>query len=471
MAERPQVERVCAHAVAFAAGLAFALSLLLLAPPAGASRPAQNNQNKAPKVADDEPTPRGKGNPSPTPASTPRTPRPRLYEVTFVTSVPEVDIFVKGGGMSMTPLGNSKTDGILKTHLAAGRHRIIASRQGHQILSETIEVHPRANRIDLTITAVVSKPREEPAPTPEPPAPEPTPPAKTPEEEAAENAARVRQIIANFIDPGRVDEAPISEWEFVLEQTGAALARDPANTSLQAQAHLAEGQRAFLKSDLPTAVKHFEQAARLEPNLLPALYGLGNAYLRSALYADAFNTYKRASVVDKKFALAYRGMRDALIKQNKLKDAKQYDALYRDNGGAATPDDRLSAAVVLMKDKRWPDALRELEEVVKTRDTAEVNVLIGDCYTEMKRPQKALQFYRTAVELDGKSALAHFKYGKAMFGFNEYEVAAKELRRALELDPAPGAVIIRDDRKRADEMADEAEKKIAEAQKKMKERE
>jgi tetratricopeptide (TPR) repeat protein len=68
------------------------------------------------------------------------------------------------------------------------------------------------------------------------------------------------------------------------------------------------------------------------------------------------------------------------------------------------------------------------------------------------QPLSAAPAYKRALELDPKSASAHYKFGELAYTQREYAAAAESLERALALDPA-GALI---DRGRAREMANKA---------------
>ena len=113
------------------------------------------------------------------------------------------------------------------------------------------------------------------------------------------------------------------------------------------------------------------------------------------------------------------------------------------------------AARILLKERRWSQALKELLEVSKVAPSAEVFVGIGDAYVGLGQPLSAAPAYRRATELDPKSAMAHYKFGELAYAQREYASAVESLERALALDPA-GALI---DRARARELAAKAASK------------
>ncbi|HEX8292825.1 MAG TPA: tetratricopeptide repeat protein, partial [Pyrinomonadaceae bacterium] len=80
---------------------------------------------------------------------------------------------------------------------------------------------------------------------------------------------------------------------------------------------------------------------------------------------------------------------------------------------------------------------------------------IGDAYVGLGQPLSAAPAYRRALELDPKSAPAHYRFGELAYAQREYAAAAESLERALALDPA-GALI---DRGRARELASKAASK------------
>lgn len=376
------------------------------------------------------------------------------YDVVFVTSVPQAEIFRRNDAGLNERLGKTNDEGKLPFKLARGKHYITASRQGHQIVPRQIDVRPGNNTFNFDLA--IARPKETKADSSAAPTPTPVESAQAARDEAAQNASRVEQIFARVLDPKETANVPQSDWEFVLSQMGKSLSSDPANSLLQARALFAQGQIAFLGKDYPNALVLFNKAALVESKMVAALYGLGNAYMETNQPGEAFKAYGRASQADAKFARAYKGMGDALVKQNKVKESKKYYERFQSLSAQSGNQADLAPAVDLMKRKRWKEALPALQEVARTKPSSGLYLYIGECYERLEQPFSASQSYFRAIELDPKSAQAHYRYGVVMYGLREYKLAFKHLELALALDQTGLSF----DRNRARKMANEAEKKI-----------
>jgi tetratricopeptide (TPR) repeat protein len=354
--------------------------------------------------------------------------------VTFMTDGAGTQVLISGN-----VFGPAGSDGKLSIRLRPGTYTVTTRRNGQLSSPRTIVVAPGS----VTTFYLVSNG---------------TPPstnmnASAPPANAA--SASAEEIIGRYLDPKQTNSVTAADWQRVVSLSHAELAQNPGNPQVKGQGLFAEGQVAFLRGDFLTALTSFNSAALTLPDSALAYYGLGNAYLATNQPAEAIRAYERALQLNKELAMAHKGIGDALTKQGKTKEAfKSYERAR--SLGVASSSDALSTAQAFIERKRWNEALRELNEVSKTKQTAEVYMLIGDCYLQLKQPLSAAQAYRRATELDGKSALAYFKYGDMMYDLREYQAALQALERSLALDPS-GTTIKRE---RARNMVDNAAKKL-----------
>lgn len=437
----------CAALALFAGGAAHAV-------PQQSSKPNIADEVEGKKVVPTEADPK-------TPATPgrkvqPKPPRPApSYEVTFKTDIPEAEIFIVAGNSSSSAqsLGKTDADGKLTKRLPRGTYNLLASRPGYRIQRQRVEVRsagPNDVNFSLAMPIVARKEEVEAAP-------EPTPaPAETPEPAPTDPLADADALIKRFLDVKETESVKAEEWQTMRERTNSALEKDSANTQLKARVLAADGQLAYLAGDFANALVAFKQAALAQPDFALAHYGLGNAYLATNQPAEAFKAYSQAVQLNAELALAYRGMGDALAKQNKTKEAGVYYNRAKSFGQQLPADTGLAAARELKKRKRWAQALKEFQDVAATKPSAEVYVEIGDCYVGLEQPLSASQSYRKAIDLDPKSALAHYRFGEVMQKLREYSAAMEALERAIALDPQ-GTII---NRKRAREMADDAADKL-----------
>jgi tetratricopeptide (TPR) repeat protein len=387
------------------------------------------SERATPKPAQERRTPpRRRTTAAPRPAATTNAP-PAALEVTFYAGLADADIYLNGSQMSMQKLGRSGADGRLVTRLPQGVHTVTASRPGSRIHRQQIDVRPGNTSFVFNLSG------------------EPAPPAGSPVTAAA--------VFKRYLDPKQTDGVTVAEWQLAQAETAAAFAANPLDPQIEAQALFARGQLALLRGEYQRAIVDFNTAALKLPSSALAYYGLGNAYLGYNQLAEAARAYQRAAELSPQLAMAYKGSGDVLARQNKHREALRYYERARVLGYTSTATKQV-AARILLKERRWAQALRELLEVSKTTPTAEVFAGIGDAYVGLGQPLSAAPAYRRALELDPKSATAHFKFGELAYAQREYAAAVASIERALALDPA-GALI---DRRRAQDLLGKAAAKV-----------
>ena len=60
---------------------------------------------------------------------------------------------------------------------------------------------------------------------------------------------------------------------------------------------------------------------------------------------------------------------------------------------------------------------------------------LGESLRKQGRFEEALEFYRTATQMDSGNALPHAAMGDALFHLKRYEESLQSFNRALALDP------------------------------------
>lgn len=378
------------------------------------------------------PAPRRKRTPAPRPTPTPVAATAAPLDVTFYTGLADADVYLNQSPTAMQKLGRSDADGRLVVRLPRGLHTVTASRPGSRVERRQIEVRPGSTTFVLNLSNSANAP-------------------------VGSNVAApltASDVFRRYLDPKQTDSVTVAEWQLAQAETAAAFAANPLDPQLEAQALYARGQLAFLRRDFARAVIDFNTAALKLPSSALSYYGLGNAYLGLGRLSEAARAYQQAAAISPQLAMVYKGSGDVLARQNKNREALRSYERARVLGYTSIAT-RQVAARILLKERRWAEALRELLEVSKAAPTAEVFVGIGDAYVGLEQPLSAAPAYRRALELDPKSAPAHYKFGELAYAQREYVAAVESLERALALDPA-GALI---DRGRARELATKAASK------------
>jgi tetratricopeptide (TPR) repeat protein len=355
------------------------------------------------------------------------------------------ELFVQSGGR-LKSIGKTGADGKLNVKMQRGSYNITASRAGERVQRQQVDIRPGSTTFIINLTGQLS-----------------TPGATTTANSnmngtvATVPSATVEDVLKRFQDPKQTDSVTAADWQAVLSQTGLAFAQNPTDMRIKAQTLFARGQLAYLRGDYANALVAFNNSALTLPGSGLAYYGLGNAYLATNQLAEAVRAYQRAIELSGGLAMAYKGIGDALNKQSRSKDALGYYERARALGYASTSAS-MSTALNRMKLKRWSEALKELTEISRSHPSADVFMLMGDCYVRLEQPLSAAPAYRRATELNPRSAVAYAKYGEVMFDAREYVAAMEALERALVLDPSGSDINRARTRKLADQAARKARK-------------
>jgi tetratricopeptide (TPR) repeat protein len=338
--------------------------------------------------------------------------------VTIMSEVPGTEIFVDG--LLVGKIDETKK---LTMKVKKGQHRLTAGLKGYNPQSMIISVAAERS----TYTLNLGKPI--PAPTPAPVAkvePTPAPPPEPPPPSADE-------IIQRFINPKETADVTAEDWQQVLLQTEEALKKE-TNDQLTARLHLARGQQSYLKRNYAESLTEFNRAIEALPRSGIAYYGLGNAYLATNQPLQAHKTYVKAyALTPEVSALAHKGIGDALTKMLKRDEANASYIRARDLGYVSTELNK-SIARNLIEEKQWQRALSELSAIKDGDNSAEIQLYLGECYQNLKRPLSAYRSYAAAGRLDPNSALAFLRLGDLLYELNEFPEARDAYERSLALD-------------------------------------
>jgi len=118
----------------------------------------------------------------------------------------------------------------------------------------------------------------------------------------------------------------------------------------QADAAMREGESAFVKGDLDTALAAYQRALTLDPKLYAAALFAGDMYFKKGQSFKAAEWYERAIAIDPDRETAYRYSASPLMEAGKLEEARgRYVEAF-----VAEPFNRLARAGLI----RWAEAAR-----------------------------------------------------------------------------------------------------------------
>lgn len=300
------------------------------------------------------------------------------------------------------------------------------------------------------------------------------------------------EVIERYMDFQLSASVTSKDWESVVKQTNAILLNDPEDRTAKAQLSIARGELAFNRGDYSNALIQFNAAAQFASDSELPFYGIGRVYLNTKQASQAENAFERSIKLNKNFALAYKGMGDALTAQRKGKKAEDYYKRAASIGvsGKSSSDDSendsrdknkapgngdnnsstpsadqqpdsayerdLKIAREYTTMKKYQMSLDKLQSVAANNQSVEVYIAIGDNYVGMEAWLSAQQAYRKATEINANSAVAFFKSGMVLYEMNEFQASAEAFEKSLILDTS-GATI---NRSQARKWADRANEKV-----------
>jgi tetratricopeptide (TPR) repeat protein len=187
--------------------------------------------------------------------------------------------------------------------------------------------------------------------------------------------------------------------------------------------------------DAPAALKSFEHAVVLEPSNVDAKLARVDLYLESGdkehaveavreLEAQAKSDWKLAIAIANRYGLA--GLRD---------DARRIYESLPEEAKNSEEGKRLSAAVNDVRCEDTPESRASLEKLIASdAKNATALACLGVIY-RTSDPQRSLEYFRRANEVDQRNADYAVGYGAALVQLRQFDKAAAILQRVVELAP------------------------------------
>lgn len=178
------------------------------------------------------------------------------------------------------------------------------------------------------------------------------------------------------------------------------------------------------------------------------LYLRGRHYynqMTPAAAARALDCFRRATVLDPAYALAWAGIADTYSSRlfnsdTRLSDVSDQARTAADRAiknGGTVPEAHTSAAIVqFLFDWDWPAAATGLRRAIALDpSSAQGYWMLGHALSQQGQHDRALAAARRARELDPLSALVHSMSSQIAFSARHPEAAARHAREALLAEP------------------------------------
>ena len=215
-----------------------------------------------------------------------------------------------------------------------------------------------------------------------------------------------------------------------------ARSKGSADTSEEAAVRLIEEGNAYEESgQLTEAMKRYESAVRLAPNLARGHLNRGNILLELGDAKGALQAYATALDKDPAYAAAHYNMGNAYLRSGHLELAA---TCYR-KAIASRPDfaDAEVALGCALEDLgRFEDAAASYRRALQIKpDYAEVYNNLGNTLQSLGQLENAVTSYRKALESKPNYVDAHNNLGNALKAQGRFDDAAASYRKALEIKP------------------------------------
>jgi len=270
--------------------------------------------------------------------------------------------------------------------------------------------------------------------------------------------------------PALIGLASVAQTEHKPADAEQYLQRAERAAPLLPAVHLAWGRYYIAAKKLDRAERSLLESRRLDGKGIPPLLELGDLYLHTGRAADALNIYRDAVTLDASNRFAQFGLGTAAAVAGQREDAlrafevaaklaPQDPAPLRAIGLIHMETGAVDKAIVafdtglvrqpkflpLMLDradalghqKRWGDALKQLEQAEKLAPkSAEVQLKMADIYQGAQRWSEAETRYLKTIELEpGKASAYNNLAWMTVARAGDPKVAVQWSRKAVELSP------------------------------------
>ena len=200
----------------------------------------------------------------------------------------------------------------------------------------------------------------------------------------------------------------------------------------------------FMLNDGSKAISNYNAAQLLDPKSPVAKLKVGQLWMRARNYPDALTTYREVVKIDSTFAPAYRELGYLYSRANRNDEAQaNYKKFLNLSAGNTTA--RKQYVNTLIELKKYPEAVKELEEVIKvdTNDN-DVNRALAYCYFETGQFDKGLVYSKkffAKVKPDKIRAADYTYLGRLLAKTKQDSLAYENLYKAFQMDTSKSELL------------------------------
>ena len=186
---------------------------------------------------------------------------------------------------------------------------------------------------------------------------------------------------------------------------------------------------------VPEAIRHYEQALRLNPDFADAHINLGNALIQSGRIQEAIGHYEQALRIRPDFFKAHNDFGVALDRLGRLPEAiSHWEQALR-----IKPDDadaHYNLGTAWARTGKIEEAIEHFEHALRIKpDYTEAHCNLGIALAQTGRTEEAIAHFEQALWIEPDNAEAHCNLGTALEKLGRTQEAIKHYQQALRLRP------------------------------------
>jgi tetratricopeptide (TPR) repeat protein len=200
-------------------------------------------------------------------------------------------------------------------------------------------------------------------------------------------------------------------------------------------AHNNLGMALLGKARTDEAIRQFQEAIRLKPDLAKVHDNLGNALVSKGQADEAIRQYQEAIRLKPDLAKVHNNLGNALVSKGQADEAiRQYQEAIRLKPDLAEAHN--SFGIALFIKGQIDEAIRQYQEAIRLKpDYALAHNDLGFVLAEKGQIDEAIRQYQEAIRLKPEYAKAHNNLGNALVSKGQADEAIGQFREALRLKP------------------------------------
>ncbi len=163
---------------------------------------------------------------------------------------------------------------------------------------------------------------------------------------------------------------------------------------------------------------------------------LGNVYFEDNLLPQAEKEYRKAIELNPQYTSSYRQLGRLYIQKKDWKQAVSHLKMALEGPGVLEPHQLYNwLAYSYYQNGQLNEAQKTWQKAVDIKDSSVLRINLGMVYKLAGQKQRAYQSFSHALELDPRSAQAHFELGELYYKDQKFGPARMHYQAVVQLEP------------------------------------